>query len=457
MPWSAFVPLSGGEIIGAPAVISRNPDNVNVYARGKDFRLYQNSWNGVWQGWQLHEDSLAFTSDPAVCSLGPGHEQVIIDGPGGVLTKEWQGGTTWTSWKPLPGGGIILDSPAAISRSPEVKNVYARGLNNGLWQNAWFNGNWGGWEQHNDGAVLSSGPAVISMGPFHEQIFVRGQDDAVWTKEWTAANDWTGWESLGGKINDAPTAVSRAPGFVNVYAWGKDDRLWSNSKYDGTWHGWEQHADGFPLASRPAADSLGPDHEQVYVRGRDGAVWTKWWVPNAANRIRVHLVDFALGTYVVNDTTSMFGQMAAAWQIFAGGSPSFWIEPASFTTLDVPLFHVVEIGECKGTPTAEQKALASNYRFGALANEIVIYNVLATNPSQNGCATFPTGSPAAVITLLASPWTMAHELGHVLGLEHTNNSTSLMFGNGTWNITAPPPELSAEERKTVYWNSKVLK
>ncbi|HWS89402.1 MAG TPA: hypothetical protein VN282_20680 [Pyrinomonadaceae bacterium] len=456
MPWSAFVPL-GGEIFGAPAVLSRDPSTVNLYARGMDSRLYQNSWSsGIWQGWRLHEDSPKFSSDPAACSLGTNHEQVFVDGPDGVTTKEWQGGTTWTSWKPLP-KGIILDAPAAVSRSPEVKNVYARGLNNSLWQNSWFGGNWGGWEPHNDGSILSSAPAVISTGPFHEQVFVRGEDHAVWTKEWTASNGWTGWESLGGKINDAPTAVSRQAGIVNVYAWGKDDRLWQISKYDGKWHDWQQHLDGFPLASRPVANSLGPDHEQVYVQGRDKGVWTKWWAPTAANRIRVHLVDFALGTVIVNDTTSMFGQLAAAWQIFAGGSPSFWIEPASFNTLDVPLFHVVEIGECKGTATAEQKALASNYRFGANSNEIVIYNVLGTNPVKNGCATFPSGAPSAVIAMIASPWTMAHELGHVLGLDLVNDSTRLMFDDGTWGITDPPPELSAEERKTIYWNSKVLK
>jgi len=272
---------------------------------------------------------------------------------------------------------------------------------------------------------------------------------------------WSAFVPLsGGEINDAPTAVSRKPGFISVYAWGKDDRLWQISKYDGKWHGWQQHPDGFPLASRPVADSMGPDHEQVYVRGRDDVVWTKWWVPQAGNRIRVHLVDFALGTAIVNDTTSMFGQMAAAWQIFAGGSPSFWIEPASFNTLDVPTFHVVEIGACQGTPTDEQKKLAANYRFGANANEVIIYNVIGTNPTQNGCATFPTGSPAAVVTLLASPWTMAHELGHLLGLEHVADSTRVMFGtatDGTWNITDPPPEFSAEERKTMYWNSKVVK
>lgn len=457
MPWSPFVPL-GGEIIEAPAAISLEPNTTaSVYGWGLDGNLWWNRWfDNKWHGWKPHLP-LKLTSEPAVLSVGSLHEQVFACGPdGAVWTIEWKGSLAWKGWQSL--GGVIRDAPAVVSRAPKVKSLYARGLDDALWQNSWFDGKWGGWERHNDGGILTSGPSVISTGPLHEQVFVRGADNAVWTKTWWVTNRWTGWESLGGDIQGAPTAISRSPGSINVYARGRDDRLWQNSRMSGgKWSGWIQHPDGFPLTTRPAADSLGPDHEQIYVRGRDGGVWTKWWVPQVGNRIRVHLVDCALGTAIVNDSTSMFGQVAAMWQIYAGGSPSFWIEPASFNKIDVANYYVVDVGECKGTPTDEQKSLFSKHRFGAASNEVVIYNALGTNPAQNGCATHPSGQPGAVVAAPASPWTMAHELGHVCGLKHVNDSTRLMFGGGTWGITNPPPELSAEERQTIAKSGLVFK
>ena len=38
-----------------------------------------------------------------------------------------------------------------------------------------------------------------------------------------------------------------------------------------------RHNDGGVLASMPAPGSMGPDHEHVFVRGTDGAVWSKAW------------------------------------------------------------------------------------------------------------------------------------------------------------------------------------
>jgi hypothetical protein len=44
---------------------------------------------------------------------------------------------------------------------------------------------------------------------------------------------------------------------------------------------------------------------------------------------------------------------------------------------------------------------------------------------------------------------MAHEVGHVLGLAHVSDNNRLMTGNGTSNITNPPPDLIATEVNTM--------
>ena len=42
-----------------------------------------------------------------------------------------------------------------------------------------------------------------------------------------------------------------------------------------------------------------------------------------------------------------------------------------------------------------------------------------------------------------------NEVGHVLGLNHVNDTNRLMTGGGTANITNPPPDLVESERQTM--------
>jgi hypothetical protein len=119
-------------------------------------------------------------------------------------------------------------------------------------------------------------------------------------------------------------------------------------------------------------------------------------------------------------------------------------------TLSLPLLNDVDIGECRsGQTTAEQNQLFAN-RNSVGTNEVVVYFVRSTSPPANGCAAHPDGRPGAVVTRVASQWTMAHEVGHVLGLPHCDTDgpcqlDRLMTGCGTDNITNPPPDLIASE------------
>jgi hypothetical protein len=120
----------------------------------------------------------------------------------------------------------------------------------------------------------------------------------------------------------------------------------------------------------------------------------------------------------------------------------------------------LEIGECItaagpffGT-TDEQDELFANHNgvpyidtneaeSGPYTREIVIYFVWATDPPKNGCATYPSGSPGAVVVYGCDLYTLSHEVGHVLDLGHVSNSDRLMYGDG--RRTNPPPNLTGEE------------
>ena len=125
------------------------------------------------------------------------------------------------------------------------------------------------------------------------------------------------------------------------------------------------------------------------------------------------------------------------------------VEWASSENLNLPLLNDVDVGACTlGSTTAEQNTLFGN-RNNVGVNDIVVYFVRSTDPPLNGCAAHPAGRPGAVVVQGATQWTFAHEVGHVLGLFHVNNNDRLMTGNGTANITNPPPDLVASEATTM--------
>lgn len=122
---------------------------------------------------------------------------------------------------------------------------------------------------------------------------------------------------------------------------------------------------------------------------------------------------------------------------------------ASEEILNLPTLTIVDVGACTlGNTTAEQNQLFS-HRNSAAANDIVVYFVQATSPPYNGCAAHPAGKPGSVVVKTATQWTFAHEQGHVLGLFHVNDNNRLMTGNGTSNITNPPPDLVTSECNTM--------
>jgi hypothetical protein len=121
------------------------------------------------------------------------------------------------------------------------------------------------------------------------------------------------------------------------------------------------------------------------------------------------------------------------------------VEWRSTETLNLPALNDVDVGNCiMGQTTAEQNQLFSN-RNNVGNNELAIYFVRSTVPPYNGCAAHPPGKPSAVVAQGATQWTFAHEIGHVLSLSHVNNNDRLMTGNGTSNITNPPPDLAPTE------------
>jgi hypothetical protein len=104
-----------------------------------------------------------------------------------------------------------------------------------------------------------------------------------------------------------------------------------------------------------------------------------------------------------------------------------------------------------GYTTAEQNELFGDYRTNAAAHELCIYFVSSTFFPYSGCGAFPPGKPGAVVASCASLWTLAHECGHVLGLDHVPPPAPdrLMTEEGTLYLPSPPPKLTDAEAATM--------
>ena len=77
--------------------------------------------------------------------------------------------------------------------------------------------------------------------------------------------------------------------------------------------------------------------------------------------------------------------------------------------------------------------------------EIVVFVVNSTLPQCSGLSAPHGDPPWAIVTTSQSEWTLAHEIGHLLGLDDISGTNRLMTGEGTPGITNPPPDLSSTE------------
>ncbi len=129
---------------------------------------------------------------------------------------------------------------------------------------------------------------------------------------------------------------------------------------------------------------------------------------------------------------------------------------ASDENLNLPTLNVVDTGTCtRGNTTDEQDALFAN-RNNVGANDVAVYFVQATNPPLNGCAASQSNRPSSIVASGASQWTLGHEVGHNLGLNHVSNNDRLMTGLGTNNITNAPPDLTSSEISTMKNSNLVI-
>lgn len=145
-------------------------------------------------------------------------------------------------------------------------------------------------------------------------------------------------------------------------------------------------------------------------------------------------------------------------RVFAANGMDVQCSSASEELTDAGLTEEVRTGGCVSRPSGEHARLFATAKGLVSPDQVAVFvvrRIFNADPAS-GCAKHPDDIPGLVITEAALAgtstrtglWVLAHEVAHVLGLEHTSSSRSLMFAPAT-AITASTPELSNDERKSV--------
>jgi hypothetical protein len=406
-------------------------NRLDIFTIGTDLAMYHKWWDGTaWRGWE----SLGGVciSAPRAVSWGPNRIDAFVIGTDRATWHRWWDGSAWRGWESL--GGVCLEGVAAASWASNRIDIFTIGTDRALYHKWWDGTAWRGWESL--GGICISAPAAVSWGANRIDVFVIGTDNATWHRWWDGSA-WRGWESLGGVCLDGLGAASWAANRLDIFTVGTDKAMWHKWWDGGAWRGWENL--GGVCISAPEAVSWDNDRIDCFVIGTDQATWHKWWalVPT----VRLHAKVLTVPTIAIQTMVDRMRDVYATCGIR--------VEFVSTETLNLPLLNDVDVGSCvAGSTTAEQNQLFAN-RNNVGANDVVAYFVRSTNPPFNGCAAHPAGQPGAVVAQGATQWTLGHEIGHVLDLVHVNNNDRLMTGNGTANITNPPPDLIASECSTM--------
>ncbi|NSL91183.1 hypothetical protein ECE50_030450 (plasmid) [Chitinophaga sp. Mgbs1] len=272
-----YAPFRETPCNSSPVAISRDVNNMSVFAIGPSSNLIHKSWNntGKWARWQILGP---INSLPAAVSRSVNFMDVFAKGASGNLVHlPWTSARGWGKWIDLQGS--VEGAPAAVSRAPGVITVFARSAANRLVSRTWINGS--GWQAWEDlGGNIISDPAAVSRDANNIFVFAQTAGNTLAHISWSAGTGWSAWSNLGGAIDGVPAADSRIPQVVNVFAKSTTGTLttisWSES---GGWSAWSNL--GGVLSSAPAAVSRDAGNLQVFAVSGTAIVSYNWTTPGS--------------------------------------------------------------------------------------------------------------------------------------------------------------------------------
>lgn len=273
--------LNPGAILWRPAP-GRTPIRLELAMRGMDrgaFRALE--LPGGWSGWgELPPDlSRRFLSAPAMASWAPGRLEFFALGDDAriwqnSLTRNAQGGESWSGWKVVAGDLFFRFGPAAVSRKANSVDLFAVSANRRMYRKEWNGQQWTDWLMDMPTGTFMSGPAVTSSGADSLDVVALGDDRMIYHAARKNSASWLNWGAIPvGKLTSAPAICCWDSDRLHVFARGDDRQIHHAFREAGKWSGWALGPGTGTFLSGPAAVSRKPGLIDLIAVGDDRRMW----------------------------------------------------------------------------------------------------------------------------------------------------------------------------------------
>jgi hypothetical protein len=381
--------------------------------------------SATWTDWSRFS-SISNVIQVASAQLSDGALQLWIVDTNNILWTCWKNNTNWDAdWTDWIQQGIRIKQVAVAPLSNKALQLWAVSTNNELWT-CWKSSSepsatWTDWSRFSSISNVTQA-AAAPLSDEALQLWAVDNNNILWTcwkvsTNWDA--DWTDWTQQGERIKQVAVAPLS----------DKALQLWAISTNNELWTCWKSNTE-------------------------PGAFWTEWVLQNVGKTLNLHIKILTQPT--IFSLEQMVNAMIDVYEI-AG----IYVNHVSTQFLDMnndvlTSLNDIDTESCTMSSVSQEQTTLSNFRDNAGNLDVVVYmcrSVYYDKGSLNGCASFPANRPMAVVASYASRYTLGHEVGHVLGLNHVNDNNRLMTGGGTDNITNPPPDLFESEVNTMLGSS----
>jgi len=266
--WSHTYYIRNGPIVVEPVTavpgssvygVSRGADKLDVFLTNTKGFVRTASWEPAFtdgfRGWRKINDGMATPGGPVtVISRAPDQLDIFVTGTDGhVYSAAWNPAHTdgWHGWWQI--GDVTVPQGTAVhgvSRTTDKLDIFVTDVNEVIRTASWepaFPDGWRGWREINGGRAKPGTPVTaISRSTDQLDIFVTGLGGRVSTAAWhpTHTDGWHGWWLISDVAVPAYAAaqpVVRLPNHLDVFFVGTDNNVhlasWSDDVAFGHWRG----------------------------------------------------------------------------------------------------------------------------------------------------------------------------------------------------------------------------
>ncbi len=165
--------------------------------------------------------------------------------------------------------------------------------------------------------------------------------------------------------------------------------------------------------------------------------------PRRIKTLNVHIKIIGRQNVAINNIISATNEIFAQANIAVQFAP---VEQLNLSQDELEFLEPMDVGACRRKPSEDQIQISTN-RNNAGVKDVVVYicETVMGNVSLGGCATHPRGVPMVVMASQTVNSVLAHELAHLLKLDHCGHDLFNRLMNSSVDDVPPPLVLTESE------------